>query len=116
VRRWTFARFAALTAQSLAVLTTWGYVLGGIAILAAAFRAVIAGDRNLDFVRILLVALALGLATYEQRGDRTGDGRDEPTCAAAAYHDLHGRSTQVYGVVVLLTLVTLVLAAVRRDD
>ncbi len=109
------ARFAALTAQSLAVLTTWGYVLGGIAIVAAAFRALFAGDRVWDFVRILLVALALGLATYEERAI-------VPAMAAtidvrsSAYHELHNRSSQVYGVVVLLTLVALVLAAVRRDD
>ena len=108
-------RFAALTAQSLAVLTVWGYVLGGIAILAAALRAATAGDRTWDFVRMLLVVLALGLATYEQRAivpamTATTDVH------GAAYHDLHGRSTQVYGGVVLLTLVALVLAAVRRDD
>jgi len=29
------ARFAALTAQTIATLTVWGYVLGGIAIVAA---------------------------------------------------------------------------------
>jgi hypothetical protein len=109
------ARFAALTAQSLGVLTIWGYVLGGLAIVAAVLRAVFAGDRVWDFVRVLLVALALGLATYEQRAI-------VPVMAAttdvhgAAYHDLHGRSTQVYGVVGLLALVSLVLAAVRRDD
>jgi hypothetical protein len=108
-------RFAELTVGSLAVLTTWGYVLGGLAIVAAMLRAVFAGDRVWDFVRILLVALALGLATYEQRAI-------VPVMAvttdvhSAAYHDLHGRSTQVYGIVVLLALVTLVLAAVRRDD
>jgi hypothetical protein len=108
-------RFAVLIAASLTVLTTWGYVLGGLAIFAAVLRAVFAGDRVWDFVRVLLVALALGLATYEQHAI-------VPAMAAttdvhsAAYHDLHNRSTEVYGAVVLLALVTLVLAAVRRDD
>ncbi len=108
-------RFAALTAQSLAVLTTWGYVLGGLAIAAAVLRALFAGDRVWDFVRILLVALALGLATYEQRAIVPAMAASTDV-RSAAYHDLHGRSSEVYGVVVLLTLVTLVLAAVRRDD
>ncbi len=107
--------FAALTAQSLSVLTTWGYVLGGIAVVCAVLRAIGAGDRTWDFVRVLLVVLALGLATYEQRAivpalTATSDVR------SSAYRDVHTRSTEVYGVVVLFALIALVLAAVRRDD
>ena len=108
-------RFATLVAQSLTTLTTWGYVLGGIAMIAAILRAVFAGDRIWDFVRVLLIIFALGLATYDERAivpamTATTDVR------SPAYHDLHDRSTQVYGGVVLLTLVALVLSAVRRDD
>jgi hypothetical protein len=108
-------RFAALVAQSLATLTTWGYVLGGIAIVVALLRALFAGDRVWDFVRVLLVIFALGLATYDERAivpamTATTDVR------STEYRDLHNRSTQVYGGVVLLTLVALVLSAVRRDD
>lgn len=108
-------RFAALIGQSLGTLTVWGYVLGGIAIVAALLRALFAGDRVWDFVRILLIAFALGLATYDERAivpamTATTDVH------SAAYHDLHNRSTQVYGGVVLLTLIALVLTAVRRDD
>jgi hypothetical protein len=109
------ARFAALVAQSLATLTSWGYVLGGIAIVAALLRALFAGDRVWDFVRILVIIFALGLATYDERAivpamTATTDVH------STEYRDLHSRSTQVYGGVVLLTLVALVLSAVRRDD
>lgn len=108
-------RFAALTAQSLSTLTVWGYVLGGLAIVCAILRAAGAGDRIADFIRVLLVALALGLATYEQQAivpamTATHDVR------GPAYQALHQRSSEVYGGVVLLTLVALVLAAIRRDD
>jgi hypothetical protein len=108
-------RFAALTAQTLAALTVWGYVLGGLAIVAAVLRAATAGDRTWDAVRIALVAAALGLATYENQAivpamAATTDVR------SADYHALHQRSTQVYGAVVLFGIVALVLAASRRED
>jgi hypothetical protein len=109
------ARFASLTAATLGELTLWGYALGGIAILAALARAIDAGDRVWDAVRIVLVALALGLVTYEQRAivpamQATTD------LTSAAYHELHANSSAVYGVVVLLVFVTLVLAATRHDQ
>ena len=109
------ARFAALIAQSLGTLTGWGYVLGGIAIVVGLLRASSAGDRIWDFVRVLLVMLALGLATYDQRAivpamTATVDVHSQ------AYRDLHNRSTLVYGGVVLLALAALILAAARRDD
>ena len=109
------ARFAALTAHTIGALTVWGYVLGGIAIVAGLLRAVTAGDRTWDFVRIALVAVALGLATYQQHAI-------VPQMAAmsdlhgAAYHALHSRSTVVYGGVVLLVLAALILGAARRDE
>jgi hypothetical protein len=108
-------RFAELTARTLGNLTVWGYVLGGLALLAAILRSVGAGDRTWDFIRAALVALALGLATYEQRAivSQMAAATD---VHSAAYHALHQRSTQVYGAVVLLVLVTLVLAATRRDE
>jgi hypothetical protein len=109
------ARFAALTAATLGALTLWGYVLGGIAIVAALLRAASAGDRTWDAIRIGLVVVALGLATYQQQAivpqlARTAD------VGTPAYRALHGRSTAVYGGVVLLGLIALVLAATRRDD
>jgi len=108
-------RFAALTAATLGTLTLWGYVLGGIAIVAALLRAASAGDRTWDAIRIGLVVLALGLATYQQQAvvpqmERTTDVR------SPEYRALHARSSLVYGGVVLLGLVALVLAATRRDD
>lgn len=109
------ARFAALTAHTIADLTVWGYVLGGVAIVAGLLRAVTAGDRTWDFVRVALVAVALGLATYQQRAivpamETTTDLHGD------AYRTLHARSTQAYGGVVLLVLAALVLGAARRDD
>ena len=109
------ARFAALTAHTIADLTIWGYVLGGVAIVTGLVRAAAAGDRTWDFARAALVALALGLATYEQRAivpqmEATTDVHGD------AYHALHERSTIVYGGVVLLVLAALILGAARRDE
>jgi len=108
-------RFAALTAQTIGNLTVWGYVLGAIAIVAGLVRAAAAGDRTWDFARIALVALALGLATFEQRAivpqmQATTDVHSD------AYHALHTRSTVVYGAVVLLVLAAMILGAARRDE
>lgn len=108
-------RFAALIAGQLAVLTKWGYALGGIALLAALLRAVRAGDRTWDFARAAIIAAALALSTYHQRVIVQAMQRT-PDIASPAYHALHARSTQVYGAVVLLGLIALVLAAARRDD
>ena len=108
-------RFAELTARSLGLLTIWGYVLGGSAIVVTLLRAVGAGDRTWDAIRMAIIALALGLATYELRVI-------VPAMAAttdlhsANYHALHTRSTLVYGFVAIVVLVALVLAATRRDD
>ena len=108
-------RFATLTASTIGTLTLWGYVLGGIAIVVALLRSVWAGERTADFLRAALVAVALGLATYQQRAivpqmEAATDLRSE------AYAALHQQSSVVYGGVVLLVLGALVLAAARRDE
>ena len=108
-------RFAALTAGQLAVLTKWGYTLGGIALIVALLRAVRAGDRTWDLARAALVALALVVSTYHQRVIVQAM-LAATDLGSPAYHELHARSTQVYGAVVLLALIALVLAAARRDD
>ena len=108
-------RFAALTSAILAALTVMGYVCGGIAILMALWRSREAGDRVFDFVRALLVAVALALVWFESHAI-------VPAMAAVSdvsspqYHALHGRSTIVYGSVVLLGLVAIVMAAARRES
>jgi Domain of unknown function (DUF4149) len=109
------ARFATLTTATLGELTVWGYVLGGIAILAALARAIDAGDRTWDAARILLVALALGLAVYEQQAIVPAM-QAVSDLSSPAYHDLHVRSTGVYGAAVLLIFVALVLGALRHDE
>jgi uncharacterized protein DUF4149 len=108
-------RFADLTAHTLGTLTMWGYVLGPVAIVTALLRAASAGDRTWDLARAALVAVALGLATYEARAivplmQAMTDLRDP------AYHALHQRSMLVYGAVVIVMLAALVLAAARRDE
>jgi hypothetical protein len=108
-------RFAALTAHTIGDLTFWGYVLGAIAIVAGLLRAVTAGDRTWDFARAGLVAIALGLATYEQKAI-VPLMQAATDVHGAAYHALHARSTVVYGGVVLLVLSALILGAARRDE
>jgi hypothetical protein len=109
------AHFAALIAATIDRLTTWGYVLGGIAILAALARSVTAGDRTWDAIRVALVVLALGLATYERRVI-VPEMEAIADVFSPAYQALHARSSSVYGGVVLLDLIALVLAASRRED
>ncbi|HEY0614449.1 MAG TPA: DUF4149 domain-containing protein [Candidatus Elarobacter sp.] len=109
------SRFAALTSQIIGVLTVWGYVLGGVALVVALFRSAGAADRTWDFARAGLVVIALALATYQQRAivpamAATSDVR------SAEYRALHDRSTRVYGGVVLAVLGALIIAAARRPD
>ena len=107
-------RFAALTSAILAALAVMGYVCGGLAIVMALWRSLEAGDRIFDFVRALLVAIALALVWFQSRAI-------VPAMAAMSdvgspqYHALHNRSTIVYGGVVLLGLIAIVMAAARRE-
>jgi hypothetical protein len=107
-------RFAALTSAILAALAVMGYVCGGLAIVMALWRSLEAGDRIFDFVRALLVAIALALVWFQSRAI-------VPAMAAVSdvgspqYHALHNRSTIVYGGVVLLGLIAIVMAAARRE-
>jgi hypothetical protein len=107
-------RFAALTSEILAALAVLGYVCGGLAILMALWRSREAGDRIFDFVRALLIVLALALVWYQSRAivPAMGAIRD---LASPQYHALHNRSTVVYGGVVLLGLAAIVMAAARRE-
>ena len=108
------ARFAGLIAGTVADLTVWGYVLGGIAILVALVRASFAGDRVWDAARIVLVAIALVLTFYHQHAVVPAM-LAVPDFTSPAYHALHARSTQIYGAALLCVLAALVLAASRRD-
>jgi hypothetical protein len=107
-------RFAELTSAILAALAIMGYICGGVAIVMALWRSREAGDRIFDFVRALLIAVALGLIWFQTRSI-------VPAMAAvsdvtsAQYHALHSRSTIVYGGVVVLGLVAIVMAAARRE-
>jgi hypothetical protein len=109
------APFAVLIAASILVLTAWGYVLGGIAIVVALLRSVSAGDRTWDIVRAALIAIALLLATYEQRAI-VPEMTSTVDVHSPEYHALHARSTEVYGGVALLVLAALILAAARRPE
>jgi hypothetical protein len=108
-------RFAALTAASIGTLTLCGYALGAVAFIAALLRSAGAAERTADFLRAGLVAVALALATYQQRAivpemTATTDVR------TPEYRALHARSTAVYGGVTLLVLIALIASAARREE
>ncbi len=98
-------RFSTVIAQQLGILTTWGYVLGGIALVAELLRPAPA--------RAILVALAIALAFYHEHVIvQAMLGIADVT--SPAYHALHSRSTQIYGGVVVLLLIATVWAAASR--
>jgi hypothetical protein len=107
-------QFANLTAANLRVLAYVGAVCGGLAIVIALVRSLDAADRTNDIVRAALIVIALLLVAYETFAIA-------PAIAAITdlhspdFAELHQRSTQVYGGVVVLALAALVMAAVRGD-
>jgi hypothetical protein len=107
------SRFAALTAAALAVLTLWGYVFGGIAFGVALVRSLDAASRRWDLVRVAVIAVALALATYEQRD--IVPQMKTTAIGTAHYRALHVESTRFYGGAMLAAAVALALAAARRD-
>ena len=107
------ARFATLTIASLSALTIWGYVFGGMALGVALVRSIDAASRRWDLIRAAIIAVALALATYEQR-DIVPQMKATPI-ASAHYRALHQRSTRYYGGAMLAAAVALALAAGRRD-
>jgi hypothetical protein len=107
-------QFANLTAANLRILAQVGAVCGGLAIVVALVRSLDASDRTNDIVRAALILIALLLVAYETFAI-------VPAMAAITdlrspdFADLHQRSMQVYGGVVVLALAALVMAAVRGD-
>ena len=107
-------QFADLTATNLRILGYAGAICGGIAIVVALVRSLDASDRTTDIVRAALLLIALLLTAYESLAI-------VPALAAMtdvhspAFAELHQRSTQIYGGVVVLALAALVMAAVRGD-
>ena len=107
-------QFADLTAANLRVLGNVGAVCGGVAIVVALARSIDAADRTGDVIRAGLILLALGGVAYETFAI-------VPAMTAITdlhspeFAELHARSSQVYGGVVLLALAALVMAAVRGD-
>jgi hypothetical protein len=107
-------QFANLTATNLRILSYVGAVCGGLGIIIAIVRSRDAADRTNDIVRAGLLLIALLLVAYETYAVI-------PALTAitdlhsADFAELHQRSTQVYGGVVVLALAALVLAAVRGD-
>lgn len=107
-------QFATLTEANLRALAMTGAICGGIAIVGALVRSFDASDRTNDIVRAVLIALALGLVAYETLAIVPAMTAI-PDVHSAAFADLHGQSSRVYGGVVLLTLAALIMAAVRGD-
>jgi hypothetical protein len=107
-------QFAELTSANLRILAQIGTVCGILAILAAIVRSRDAADRTTDIVRAMLILIALGLVAYETFAIVPAMAAI-PDVHSDAYHELHGRSSAVYGGVVVATFVALILAAVRGD-
>jgi hypothetical protein len=107
-------QFARLVGANLGTLATLGVICGGLAFVVALWRSLDAADRTNDIVRAGLILIALLLVGYETFAI-------VPAMAAiadpqsSAFADLHQRSTQVYGGVVVLVLTALVMATVRGD-
>jgi Domain of unknown function (DUF4149) len=107
-------QFASLTTTNLRILGNVGAICGGIAIVVALVRSYDAADRTIDIVRAGLILVALLLVAYETFAI-------VPVMTAitdvhsAEFAELHQRSSQVYGGVVVLALAALVLAAIRTD-
>jgi hypothetical protein len=107
-------QFANLTTTNLRTLGDVGAICGGIAIVVALVRSYDAADRTIDIVRAGLILVALLLVAYETFAI-------VPVMTAitdvhsAEFAQLHQRSSQVYGGVVVLALAALVLAAIRTD-
>lgn len=108
-------QFAALTATNLGILAKMGYICGGLAIVAAIVRTRDAADRVNDIVRIGLILLALVLVGYVSAAIVPAMAA-VPDLRSAAYHELHNRSSIVYGLVVLLGFAALVMAAIRGEE
>ena len=109
------SRFAALTSAILGTLTIVGYICGSIAVVVALVRSREAGDRTFDFLRALLVLFALVLV-WVQSTLIIPAMATTTDLHSAAYHELHGRSSLLYGGVVLFGFVALIMAAIRRES
>jgi hypothetical protein len=107
-------QFANLTATNLRILADVGAVCGAVAIVVALVRSLDASDRTNDIFRAGLILVALLLVAYETFAI-------VPAMAAITdvhspdFAELHQRSSQVYGGVVVLALAALIMAAVRGD-
>jgi hypothetical protein len=107
-------QFASLTAANLRVLGDVGAVCGGLAIVVALARSFDASDRTNDIIRAALILVALLLVAYETFAI-------VPALTAITdvhspeFAELHHRSSQIYGGVVVLALAALIMAAVRGD-
>jgi Domain of unknown function (DUF4149) len=107
-------QFANLTAANLRILADVGAVCGCLAFVVALVRSLDAADRTNDIARAALMVVALLLVAYETFAV-------VPAIAGIAdvhspeFADLHQRSMEVYGGVVLVALAALILAAIRTD-
>jgi hypothetical protein len=120
--------FATLIATTIRGVTTFGSVCGGIAIVAALFRASAARARGGAFARAGLVVVALAAGAYETSsviprmgataalipGPIDSVPKDDPR--RVAYDREHQTSTRVYGLAFLCVLAAVVLAPFGRSE
>ncbi|GAC1301635.1 MAG: hypothetical protein NVSMB19_10000 [Vulcanimicrobiaceae bacterium] len=118
--------FAALVASVIRGIGSFGAVCGALAIVAALVRARAPESRRLAFLRIGLVAIALGGSAYESStivprmeataaqipGPVDSVPKDDPR--RVAYDAEHKASSRVYGTAFLCVLAALGLAGFGR--
>jgi hypothetical protein len=118
--------FAALIANTIRGVGSFGTVCGAIAILAALIRSAAPEARKFAFLRIGLVAVAFVASTYETttivpRMEATAaeipgpiDSVPKADPRRAAYDEQHRASSRIYGTAFLCVLAALTLAAFGR--
>ena len=118
--------FAALIGAFIRGLSSFGAACGGIAIAAAALRALAPEGRKLAVARIALVAVGLVASGYETTtiiprmeataaqipGAIDSVPKDDPR--RAAYDEQHHQSTRVYGLAFLCVFAAVMLAPFGR--
>ncbi len=117
--------FGQVTAAVLQALTFLGTMCGGIAIVAALFRASDPAQQGSALLRIVIIVVMIGLAQYEARaivprmeaalpGLASGNGPEQLAAARAAFRVVHALSTKIYGAVFLLGVLAVGSSAAAR--
>lgn len=107
------AQFAALIAGIIERLTDLGYVCAVLAVLALAMLMRRSVAPRTTIASILLIGLMAALSWFE--ASSIVPQMRVTAIRTPAYAGLHHRSSTVYGTVLILGVIALSLAALRRD-